>query len=268
MSRGGRKSPPAAATAAYDPAVSEAVSIPGRFNGPPATGHGGYSCAVAAQFIDGPAEVTLRRPPPLERSLAVRRDGDAVQLLDGDFVVAEAHAHDLELELPQPVGVDEAEQAARRSPLFEFDPNPFARCFVCGTDRQAGDGLRLFSGPVQGRDVFAVPWTPGAELADADGAVRDEFVWSVLDCPSGSAAMFLDGPRVCVLARYAVRPVAPVRTGEQHVVVGWPIAQDRRKHSSGAAVFTAGGEPRAFARALWVELTDAQLEGIGVTGFA
>ena len=46
--------------------------IPARFNGPPETAHGGYACAVAAQFLGWSAEVSLRRPPPLERPLEVR----------------------------------------------------------------------------------------------------------------------------------------------------------------------------------------------------
>ena len=45
---------------------------------------------MAAQFVDGPAEVTLRLPPPLERSMDVREEGDKVALIDGDKVVAEA----------------------------------------------------------------------------------------------------------------------------------------------------------------------------------
>ena len=42
------------------------VSIPSRFNGPPLSGNGGYSCGVLAAFIDGPAQVRLHVPPPLD----------------------------------------------------------------------------------------------------------------------------------------------------------------------------------------------------------
>jgi hypothetical protein len=242
--------------------VVDSVSIPARFRGPPTSGHGGYSCALAAQFIDGPAEVTLRRPPPLERPLDVRHEGDSVMLLDGDAVVAEARPTGLELEIPEPVGVRKAEEAARRSPLLEY--HPFGSCFVCGTEREEGDGLRLFAGPVEGRDVFAVPWTPDRSLAD-DGAVRFEFVWSVLDCPSGSVVALMGPVNPCVLARLAVRLVTPVQVGARHVAIGWPISHERRKLHTGAAIFTAGGELCAFARALWVELTDEQVQEVGTT---
>jgi len=47
---------------------------------------------------------------------------------------------------------------------------------------------------------------------------------------------------------------APVRAGEPHVVISWPIEIDGRKRHSGSALFTADGELLASARALWIEL--------------
>jgi hypothetical protein len=55
--------------------------ITGRFNGPPTSGQGGYSCGVAGRLVGGDtAEVKLRRPP-LETPLDVVRIEDAVRLL-------------------------------------------------------------------------------------------------------------------------------------------------------------------------------------------
>ncbi len=246
--------------------MAETVSIPQRFRGPPSSGHGGYSCALAAQFVDGAAEVTLRRPPPLEHELEVRREKDLVVLVDDDAVVAEARRVELELDVPEPPGGDEAEEAAARSPLLES--HPFGTCFVCGTERAPGDGLRLFAGPLRGRDVFAVPWTPTADLADGDGAVRSEFVWSVLDCPSGNVVALMQASNPCVLARFAVRQDDAVQAESPHVAIGWPISQEGRKLTTGAAIFTDDGNLCARARALWVELTDAQLERVGTTSGA
>ena len=42
------------------------VVIDRRFNGPEHSSNGGYACGSVAAFIDGPAEVTLRVPPPLD----------------------------------------------------------------------------------------------------------------------------------------------------------------------------------------------------------
>jgi hypothetical protein len=59
----------------------ESIVIDGRFNGPPNSGNGGYVCDLLARSIKGSAEVTLRKPPPLSRPLAVERTPDAQVLL-------------------------------------------------------------------------------------------------------------------------------------------------------------------------------------------
>ena len=59
--------------------------VPARFNGPPDSGNGGYTCGlVAAELGAASAEVTLRAPPPLETEMAVERDGDSVRVSAGD----------------------------------------------------------------------------------------------------------------------------------------------------------------------------------------
>src|SRR2546423_1845323 len=52
------------------------LTIPSRFNGPAGVGNGGYVCGPIAAYVDGPATVTLRRPPPLDTPMEVERDGD------------------------------------------------------------------------------------------------------------------------------------------------------------------------------------------------
>ena len=47
---------------------------------------------------------------------------------------------------------------------------------------------------------------------------------------------------------------ADVEAARPHVIVSWPIAVDGRKRHAGSAIFTADGELRAYARALWIEL--------------
>ena len=56
------------------------IVIENRYCGPPDSGHGGYTCGRLANFIHGVAEVTLRRPPPLNKELRVKiqKDGKAV----------------------------------------------------------------------------------------------------------------------------------------------------------------------------------------------
>ncbi|HMG26054.1 MAG TPA: hypothetical protein VKH36_04485 [Acidimicrobiia bacterium] len=239
--------------------MSAEMRIDRRFCGPPDSGNGGYTCGLVAAEVPGPAEVTLRRPPPLDTPLRVEHAGDDVHVFHGDALVAEgaAAAGDLGVDVPDPVGIGEAGRAAMRSPLHEHpEDHPFPTCFVCGPERAQGDGLRILVGPVAGRGVAADAWTPGADLAGDDGVVRPEFVWAALDCSGGVGSWLvepLDG-NPYVLGRMAVRIPAVVRAGEPHAVVGWRIGLDGRKQTAGSAVFTAGGALAGVARATWIRL--------------
>ncbi|HEV8681302.1 MAG TPA: hotdog fold domain-containing protein [Actinomycetota bacterium] len=223
-----------------------------RYRGPPDSGNGGYVCGLVAGFLGAPAEVTLRRPPPIGRALLVRQLGEGgVALLDNDEVVAEGLSARVEVEAPEAVGFRDAAAATQRYSGFVL--HPFPACFVCGPERAEGDGLRIFPGPVVGRQVVAAPWTPGQTLAGVDGLVRPEFVWAALDCPGAFANGF---PEITmVLGRLAVQLVRPVEPGTECVVVGWSEAVEGRKHFAGTALFAADGELRAVARATWIRVT-------------
>jgi len=65
------------------------LTIPNRFSGPPGVGNGGYSCGRFAALLGGAAEVTLRRPVPLETALQVQREGASIRILDGEHLIAE-----------------------------------------------------------------------------------------------------------------------------------------------------------------------------------
>lgn len=231
------------------------VRIPRRFRGPATSGNGGYSCAMAAQFVDGPAEVTLRVPPPLETPLTVERDGETVRLLDGETLVAEARPATVDADVPEPVTVEQARRAGERSPLL--DTHPFPECFVCGPGREPGDGLRIFCGPVDGRELFAAVWTPDASLPAAAGAVAPQIVWAALDCTSAGAIPLLGDVGTAMLGRLAVRIEAAVRVGEPHVALSWPVGRDGRKVDMGAALLTADGALCGVGRARWIELRAA-----------
>jgi hypothetical protein len=231
--------------------VSHTISVPSRFNGPLTSGHGGYCSGVIAGFVEGPAEVTLRSPVPLDTPLdVVRENGGAVRVLEGDTLVAEARSvPELTLEVPEPVDVDEARQAKSR---YRGKPDDlFGRCFVCGRGRE--DALGVFAGTVEGREVVASPWTPPEWTADDSGEVLPEFIWAVLDCPTYFAVY--NGPEfpVSFLGRLTARIEAPVAVGEEHVVIAWPIGTDGRKRKAGASVLSPEGTPLAVARALMIE---------------
>ncbi len=231
--------------------TAQSVSIPARFNGPLENGQGGYSAGIAAGLLGGAVEVTLRRPVPLDTELAVEREDDGtLQLLDGDALVVEARpAPDLEIDVPPAVTPGEARRAS--AGYRGVRNGAFSRCFVCGLARD--DALGVFAGDVDGRDVVASPWTPPAWTADGAGTVRPEFVWAVLDCPTFFAAYIGQQLPMSVLGRLTARIDAPVRAGEEHVVMAWPLDVDGRKRTAGAALVSADGEPLAVARALMIE---------------
>jgi hypothetical protein len=225
------------------------VVIAPRFNGPPSSGHGGYSAGCAAALVDGPvAEVTLRRPPPLGVELAVARADGAASLLDGDDVVASARPAALEVSGPPPVGYEEAAEASTRF-VWAHD-HPFPTCFGCGPRRDPADALCLFCGPV-GDGRFAVPWTPPGWTGSH--AVEEVFVWAALDCPSSAPAHATINAPV-VLGRLTVALEAPVEVGAPHVIQSWLEGSDGRKRHTAVALYTAGGERRAAGRAVWLEL--------------
>lgn len=231
--------------------MSESLSIPRRFNGPLESGNGGYCSGVVASFLEGAAEVSLRRPVPLDRPLDVVPENDgSVRVLDGEALVVEAHtAPEFEVEVPAPVSPREARLAAAR---YRGRPDGlFSRCFVCGRARE--DAFGVFAGAVEGRQLVASPWTPPTWTADAAGRVLPEFVWAVLDCPTYFALYMKGELPTSVLARLTARIDAPVVAGDEHVVIAWPIGIDGRKHHAGSAVLSTDGEALAVARALLIE---------------
>ncbi len=218
------------------------IVIERRFRGPTESGNGGYTCGLVAGFVDGPAEVTLRLPPPLDRPLDVVRDGDAVRVLDGGTLVAEARPATVDVEPPPPPSFEEAVRAA----LPEGDlESPFPECFVCGPHRAAGEGLRIFAGPLRDGAV-AAHWLP------AEPYTGPEFVWAALDCPGAYACGFGDRG-VLVLGRLAARVEALPEAGERCVVVAWPLGDEGRKAYAGTALYGEGGRVLGVARATWIE---------------
>ena len=199
--------------------------------------------------------MTLRRPLPLERALTVRRDGDGLVLNDGDTLLAEARpsAIDVALVVPADVTAGQA-RAAAGTARYYADP-VFPDCFVCGPTRGPADGLRIFPGPVPGSAMYAAPWTPDPSVAAPDGRVWPEVVWAALDCPSGLAAAGvaeLAADIAFVLGQMTATVAALPNAGDECQVVAWPLGQEGRKLTAGAALLDPDGQVLAAAKALWI----------------
>jgi hypothetical protein len=233
---------------------STRIVIESRFHGPPDSGNGGYVCGRLARHVEGDAEVRLRLPPPLQRDLQVRQDGNgSVLLCDGDSVVAEARAAKLDLNLPAAPSYATAEAAARG--YKGFQKHVFPTCFVCGPKRDAGNGLRIFAGPVDGTGMVAAPWIPDASLTDSNGRVRDEFLWAALDCAGGFACEPAEDAAI-VLGQLSAHVAGTLRAKERCIVLGWRLGCEGRKHFAGTAVFSESGKLYGKAKATWIEIKD------------
>jgi hypothetical protein len=236
------------------------ITVARRFCGPPGSANGGYTAGlVASAFrLEHTADavvVTLRRPPPLDTAMTVRRTDDTVShgplvsLFADDLLVAEARAGELGAEPVEAVSFGDARQA--ETAYAGLAEHPFPGCFTCGPEREPGDALRLRPGPVDGART-ACTWTPHESLAadDNPALARPEFVWACLDCPGGWTADVVGRPMV--LGRITANVDAPAEIGERHVVMGQLLGHEGRKTFTATTLYDSDGRVVARAEHVWI----------------
>ncbi|GII21028.1 hypothetical protein [Planosporangium mesophilum] len=219
--------------------------IPATFNGPPDSANGGYTAGMLARYVSSPTGtvVTLRQPPPLATPLDVDARNDAVEVYDGDRLIASAAP------VPEPLfqtvpAVSWTDASAVSNGYAGFTGHPFPTCFVCGPQRPPGDGMRLFPGRLpDGRT--AAPW-----IVPED--VEPTLMWAALDCPGGWSIGMENRPYV--LGRMAARVDALPAAGDGCVVMGALVAQSGRKADVLSTVYGHDGEVLALARATWIAI--------------
>jgi hypothetical protein len=240
--------------------MTETITIPRRFNGPPNFGHGGYVSGRAANFIDGAVNTKLRAPSPLETPLDVIHTEDGgVVLRHGASDIIIAQPATLTLDVPPMPSREAVAHGAEVGRKRELDH--FRTCFVCGPS--CATGMRIHVGVVPQSDpparerISAAPWTPSAEYAAPDGLIAPEFLWAVLDCPS-YWSLPRCGEIFAVLGSFTAAVDRRPKPGEQLVVAGWPLGSEGRKHRAGCAIYDAAGGVLARAESLWIEVTDPE----------
>jgi hypothetical protein len=219
------------------------ITFDRRYRGPLTSANGGYACGRLAAYVDAAeVEVTLRLPPPLGRTLEVRKEAEAWLLLDGSALVAEARSATVGVDVPAAVSLEEA-HAGRERHVSIGEPI-FAECFVCGV-RVEGDGLGVHVGAVPGREpVHASPVTFPESTP--------EVVWAAIDCP-GAYAVGIEGRGSVVLGRMTARVDRVPGVGETCVAASWPLGVDGRKLFAGTALFSTDGALYAVARQVWIQ---------------
>jgi hypothetical protein len=231
------------------------VRIAARFCGPPGTGNGGYACGCFAGSLRA-AQVRLQRPAPLEQELRVEYADGALRALVGEDVIATGRAQPLELELPPAPSLQAAQQASWHY-AGAGPEHPFPGCFVCGPQRLADDGLRIFPGAVddaaaRAQGLVAAPFSAPPDLLDAGGELRPEIVWAALDCP-GYFAIVGQSLVPMLLGELAVELRAPIGRGP-YVVFAWRLSTEGRKAHCGSALASLDGDVLAVARATWIRV--------------
>jgi hypothetical protein len=248
-----RTSPETWEAAMADPWLRTTISVPASRCGPPGMVNGGWvSGTVAGHLGSGPVEVLLRNPTPLDSPLELRAaDNDAV-LMDGTTVLVAARRVPAPPMPPAPVTPTEALAAEAR---FEgHDDHPFPGCFVCGTERADGDGLRLFSGPVAGRPgAVAGLFVPRPGHGAADGRIPPATVWAALDCPT--AWPHMRPGAAALLGRIRGQVFSTPVVDQPYVVVGEATGEDGRKLYSRSAVFDRSGSLVGVAEATWISVS-------------
>jgi hypothetical protein len=230
------------------------LTIAARFCGPPTSSNGGYFAGLVATLAARTVSVRLLQPPPLDTELTVRELPDGgLEVLHGGEPIGAARLADLTLEARPAPEYLAAVEASRHYAGFRH--HRFPTCFVCGTQRARGDGLRIFAGPLPERGVVAAPWVPDASLDRGDGKVRPEFMSAALDCP-GYYAVAPDD-RMMLLAEFTAHADRLVHVGESCTLVGWRVGASGRKHEAGTAIYDGKGELCGKARALWIEPREA-----------
>ena len=232
--------------------MTASTTIPCRFNGPPDSGNGGYSCGVLAAFMQGPCRVRLHVPPPLDAELSIVEAPEGrLEMYHGDTLVGSASPASEALDIPPTPSLAEAGDALTRFPGYH--DHPLDTCFVCGPNREGRDGLELFTGPVSDWQLLASTWRPTPDLLEDSGNVKPEVVWAALDCPGYFAAVGSE-LRMALLGELYADLRSPVPGGQDLIVYSWPISEDGRKLFAGAAIANAQGEVLACSRSTWIVL--------------
>jgi hypothetical protein len=208
-----------------------------------------YLASTQPDVLASGVRVRLKQPPPLDRDLRIEQVDTGLALLDDTTLVAEAWGGSLDLKIPDAVSLDVATQAARR--FRGFEEHYFPSCFVCGPEREEGDGLRIFPGRLGDEHLFAAPWHPDVSLGDREGRVDPAFVWAALDCPG--CFCFPQPDRAFVLLGEMTAAVLdPIEIDQPCVLLSWLIAKEGRKRMTGTAIYADSGRCHGFARAIWI----------------
>lgn len=242
--------------------MTETIRIASRFNGPVASGNGGYSAGLAARLVGGNAiEATFRAPIPLNQTLRAHDATEGLDIMTDDastrILIMSLKPVDLQKPDVKSPGLVAAEVAA--STYRGAEDHVLPTCFVCGPSRAVGDGLRIFTDWLKdpaGIDnpnmfpIVAAPWVPTPDLVDKDNRIAPEFMWAALDCPGAFAV----DKEPILLGRMSAHILERPRADRPLVAIAWSKGKERRKHFAGTALFSDTGDLLAWSDQTWIQI--------------
>jgi hypothetical protein len=242
--------------------MSPTIRIASRFNGPVASGNGGYSAGLAARFLrDGAVEATLRAAIPLNQTLRAHDTADGIDITTDDDAerIIIMSLKPVELDTPDVKAPTLAAAEVAAATFRGAEDHVLPTCFVCGPSRAEGDGLRIFPDWLKdpaGADnpnmfrIVAAPWRPTPDLAGANDRIAPEFLWAALDCPGAFAV----DKEPILLGRMSAKIIERPRADRPIIAIAWTKGQERRKHFAGTALFSDAGDLLAFSEQTWIQI--------------
>jgi hypothetical protein len=233
------------------------IVVPRQFRGPPFTANGGYICGVLAGAVGGRGVAMLRSGVPLDTAVRIEPGEDgAVTLVNGEGTVLGSARPAEDSQIPNPPPAPPTIEEARAfAGVSQFAERSLHRgCFSCCIEREAGEGLGVHVGQIDGAPAgqCAGVWTPHENFALEDGTIPDEITWGALDCSGSMAWWIKSGSPVGLLGTMAGEVLRKPKAGETYVVVAWAREVEGRKHFAGVALFDGKGEVMARSGQIWI----------------
>lgn len=239
--------------------IEELLTIESTYCGPPSSAHGGVAVGRFSQLAgNGPVEVRLMGPPPLDTPLSHRAEGEGTWVVsgpDGDLARVTKLVAPLDIAPFNRTSDDEVEAAsvAFLEKIAASGGHGFPTCFACGTDRHDADALHQFGGEASDGQLVARFRVGG------QGTIPDWLTLAGLDCPSGHTVFALadDQPTVAVLGSMSCQVNEAASAGVDYQVRGRLASVEGRKFSSEVAMLDPDGTAVAEAVAVWIAVDPA-----------
>ena len=236
----------------------DTFTIPKQFCGPPSSSNGGYFCGVVASFFDYAVEVRLKSPPPLDTPMQIRRDESLSQVFADDTLVAQVRRLEEPLEPAPFLPVESAKLCSEIGLEGSLINHPFPTCFVCGPQRDDGEGMRIFTGPGQDTKLYAARWHTHRAWSSNGVDIDPKYIWSALDCPSSGPAFATsvqaESDIAYVLGTLSLKVSEKPKVNENYSIVCATDEKHERLYRTRVSLYADDATLLATGAAVWIQV--------------